>query len=128
MEGVRSRAIIRAVCVAGSAVAFCLMSSMPAQAWSWSSTVYLKGTAGCANVGGIQAITARAALDGKTFTSTSSTNGNNYQIQFTNVRSGRVPSGGGWAWVVVSCSLGGYHQAWVEMYRPGWGDTLIRNF
>ena len=51
-----------------------------------------------------------------------------YQIKFTNVRSGRVPSGGGWAWITVSCSMGGYHQSWVEMYRPDSGDTITKNF
>ena len=105
-----------------------LVAAEPASAWSWSSTVYVKGSAGCTNTGGIQTIDSRGSLDGQTFTSSALTNGNQYQIKFTNVRSGRVPSGGGWAWITVSCSMGGYHQSWVEMYRPSWGDTITKNF
>jgi len=105
-----------------------LVAAGPASAWPWSGTVNVKGSAGCANTGGIQTVDSRGSLDGQTFTSSSLTNGNQYQIKFTNVRSGRVPSGGGWAWITVSCSMGGYHQSWVEMYRPSWGDVITKNF
>jgi hypothetical protein len=104
------------------------VSATSAQAWTWSGTVTVSGTAGCTNVGGIQQIDAEGDLDGKHFSNKPLSNGNQYSVTFTNVRSGRVPSGGGWAWVTVTCSMGGYHQGWVEMYRPSVGSTITHNF
>lgn len=125
-DSIRRGAAVLLSTVAASTGA--VLAAQPANAWSYSSTVYVKGTAGCSNVGGIQMIDAAGDLDGQHFTWSASTNGNRYEVKFTNVRSGRVPSGGGWAWVTVSCSMGGYHQSWVEMYRPSWGDTITKDF
>lgn len=136
MEKLMRRQSVRRALASLGAVAAMLganvVSAQPAAAWPSSSTVYVKGTAGCDNKGGIQAVHAEGDLDGKRFTWDGSGNWNGnwptYQIAFTNVRSGRVPSGGGWAWITVKCSMGGYHQGWVEMYRPGWGDTINKSF
>jgi hypothetical protein len=128
MKRVLARLAVALSTIAATWVLFAGIA-LPAQAYSWSSTVYLKGSAGCSNVGGIQEVVARGALDGRTFESRWSTNGNSYApLKFTNVRAGRVPSGGGWAWVQVTCSMGGVRQGWVEMYRPPSGDTIIKNF
>ncbi|MFF1819716.1 hypothetical protein ACFVWG_20620 [Kribbella sp. NPDC058245] len=132
MKQMQRRGVRQALASLGAVAALLggtLAAAQSAAAWSNSSTVYVKGTAGCTNVGGIQHIHAEGSLDGAKFVSDSDANGTpRYQIKFTNVRSGRVPSGGGWAWITVSCNMGGYHQSWVEMYRPDWGDTITKNF
>ena len=104
--------------MAGGAIA------APAQAANLY-TVTVRGTAGCVNPTGHNYIEATGELDGKTFTSQRWTWKNNYELKFTNVRPGRVPSGGGWAWIQVKCVVGdGGGQSWLEMYPTIWGRTL----
>ncbi|HEY6797581.1 MAG TPA: hypothetical protein VI248_23145 [Kineosporiaceae bacterium] len=97
-----------------------------AQAWPWSATVTVTGTAGCTQLGGALAITGRATLDGQTFQNTVLTNNNRYSVTLTNVRASGSPR----AWMQITCAAPDGHvsQGWTDMYRPAVGSTITRNF
>ena len=105
-----------------AAVALAASAVSPAHAWSWSSSVTVKGSAGC-SVGGPEVASVRGVLNGQYQSSNSGLQINpQYAVTFTN-----VPSGGGWAWFWVDCSVSSDHGRWVWVYRPSWGSTITAN-
>jgi hypothetical protein len=97
----------------------------PASAWSWSSSVTVKGSlVQCTNQGP-QTATVNAVLNGERHIVTTGLGmPPSYSVTF-----GNVPSGaGGWAWIVVDCSVaGGSAGHWVKVYRPAVGSTITAN-
>jgi hypothetical protein len=89
-----------------------------ASAWSWSSTVTLKGTNGC---GGIQSAKVVGEFNTQRQTWTGS-NDQTYRLTFTN-----VPAGGGWAWLYSYCGVTANHGTWARVYRPAVGSEITVN-
>jgi hypothetical protein len=116
---IRRRAAV--VALVSAALVAPVVTAAPALAWSGSSTVTLTGNSGCWADGPQQA-TVYGELNTQGHTSVQFGMPARYSVTFTN-----VPSGGGWAWFTVHCSVGGDHNRWVRVYRPGWGSTLSVN-
>jgi hypothetical protein len=102
-----------------------VVSAQPARAWPWSSTVTVTGALNqCGNVGP-QVATVNAVLNKERHIYTTGLGmPPSYSVTFSNVPSGA----GGWAWIVVDCSVvGGSKGYWVKVYRPLVGSTLRVN-
>jgi hypothetical protein len=95
-----------------------VIAAAPSQAWWGSSAVTLTGTTGCWSDGPQQS-TVYGELNRQGHTSQENGMPTRYSVTFTN-----VPSGGGWAWFTIHCSVGGDHNRWVQVYRPSLGSTL----
>jgi hypothetical protein len=98
-----------------------VVAAAPSQAWQWSSGVTLTGTTGCWSSGPQQSA-VYGELNGQGHWSYGNGMPTRYNIYFSN-----VPSGGGWAWFTIHCSVGGDHNRWVWVSRPSWGSTLPIN-
>lgn len=109
------------VALASAALLTPVVTAAPALAWPGSATVTVTGKSGCWEQGPQQA-TVYGELNTQGHTSVQYGMPARYSITFTN-----VPSGGGWAWFTIHCSVGGDHNAWVRVYRPLWGSTLNVN-
>jgi hypothetical protein len=112
------------VSLAGGVLALGLSASLeavPANAWAWSSDVTLTGTLTQCTNQGAQAAYVNAVFNNQRHAYwTSVGQPPQYSVTFTN-----VPSGGGWAWIVVNCAVvGGSQGYWVHVYRPAAGSTL----
>lgn len=105
--------------LAGVAVAGSLLAS---SAWSWDSNVTATGrVTGCSTAGPFQMASVRANLNGQiaTWNSQPYSSPPAYALRWSN-----VPSGGGWAFVVVHCSA--YtpdYSRWIRVQRPAVGEN-----
>lgn len=95
--------------------------AVPANAWVWSSQVTLTGALNQCTNQGAQAAYVNAVFNNQRVAYwTALGQPPHYSVTFNN-----VPSGGGWAWIVVTCSVvGGSQGHWVHVYRPTIGTTL----
>lgn len=92
-----------------------------ASAWPWSGTVTVHGSTGCGP--GIQTATVYANLNSEGYRVGTGTGAPpNYSVTFK-----QVPSGGGWGWFWVECSVTGGHGTWARIYRPTVGSSITVN-
>ena len=115
--------IILAAAAAPAALAATLLgtAAQPAHAWAWDPHVTVTGKiVGCGASGPIQVESVRANLNGeiRTWGPVTTSSQPTYSVSFDN-----VPNGGGYAWVVVNCSVMPNYGTWIHVTRHGWGNT-----
>ena len=120
----RARGTAAAALAGLAAAAFTLAApAQPAHAWPWDSTVTATGKlTGCSTAGPLQMASVRANLNGQvaTWSSPLYSSPPTYSLTWHN-----VPSGGGYAFVVVHCSaVTPDYSTWIHVYRPGWGEGI----
>jgi hypothetical protein len=100
-----------------------LTKPAPARAWFWDPKVTIYGTLNVCGPGGIQTAYVRGNLNGTIVQNGTALGAPpSYSLTWNN-----VPSGGGYAWVVVNCSVTGSYGRWVHVYRPTLGNSLHVN-